>query len=55
MLLHLRRGDDEVRLFTMITTIGTPLDVTAQEVVIEATFAADDDSARFLEQLAARG
>lgn len=55
VLLHLRRGDDEVRLFTMITTIGTPLDVTAQEVVIEATFAADDDSARFLQQLAARG
>lgn len=51
--MRLRRGDYEVRLFTMIKTIGTPLDVTAQDLIIESTFAADDDSAAFLARLAA--
>jgi hypothetical protein len=41
LLVHLRRGDAEVRLFTMLTTIGTPLDVTAQDVRIETYFPAD--------------
>jgi transcriptional regulator with XRE-family HTH domain len=41
-LVHLKRGEHEVRLFTMLTTIGTPLDVTAQELTIESYFPADD-------------
>lgn len=33
--LHLRCDGLEVRLFTMLTSIGTPLDVTAEEIHIE--------------------
>jgi hypothetical protein len=51
-VVHLRRGDDEVRLFNLITTLGTPQDVTAQELAIEAYFPADDDSDAFLRRLA---
>ncbi|MCU0658381.1 MAG: helix-turn-helix transcriptional regulator [Polyangiaceae bacterium] len=46
-VLHLRRGPQELRLFTMLTTLGTPLDVTAQELVIESLFPADDATARW--------
>ena len=51
-LVHLARGDDEARLFSMLTTIGTPLDVTAQELVIESFFPADDQTATLLARLA---
>jgi transcriptional regulator with XRE-family HTH domain len=44
--VHLRvpgpTGDTELRLFTMLTSIGTPLDVTAEELHIESYFPADD-------------
>lgn len=43
-LVHLRRGALELRLFTMVTTIGTPLDVTAEDLRIESYFPADDAS-----------
>jgi transcriptional regulator with XRE-family HTH domain len=33
--LHLRRGDVELELFSTITTLGTPQDVTLQELRIE--------------------
>jgi transcriptional regulator with XRE-family HTH domain len=51
--IHLRHGDTEVRLFTMLTTLGTPMDVTAQELAIESYFPADADSERWLRGLAA--
>jgi transcriptional regulator with XRE-family HTH domain len=35
-------GDDELSFFSVISTIGTPLDVTAQELRVEAFFPADD-------------
>lgn len=44
--VHLRRGDLELRLFTMLATIGTPLDVTAEELRIESYFPADDATER---------
>ncbi len=50
--VHLRRGDTDVRLFTTITSLGTPLDVTAQEVRIESYFPADEATERFLVELA---
>jgi transcriptional regulator with XRE-family HTH domain len=50
-LVHLKRGDDEARLFTMITSIGTPLDVTAQELAIETYFPADDATERWTQSL----
>jgi transcriptional regulator with XRE-family HTH domain len=46
-VLHLRRDADELRLFTLLTTIGTPLDVTAQELTIESFFPADDATDRW--------
>ncbi|AKF05816.1 helix-turn-helix domain-containing protein [Sandaracinus amylolyticus] len=50
--VRLRRGDRELRLFTTLTTLGTPLDVTAQELRIESYFPADADTERALRDLA---
>ena len=41
-VLHLRRGDTELRIFSLLTTVGTPLDVTAQELTVESFFPSDD-------------
>ena len=42
--LYLERGGLAVKLFTTVTTLGTPADVTAQELRIETWFPADDAS-----------
>jgi transcriptional regulator with XRE-family HTH domain len=47
IVLHLRRGDTSLRVLTTITTLGTPLDVTAQELHIESYFAADEATERW--------
>jgi len=44
--VHLWRGDLEARFFTMITTIGTPIDATAEDIRIETYFPADDATER---------
>jgi transcriptional regulator with XRE-family HTH domain len=44
--VHLRRDGFELRLFSTIMTLGTPHDVTLQELRIEALFPADDESER---------
>jgi transcriptional regulator with XRE-family HTH domain len=49
--VHLRSPTVEVRMFTMLTSIGTPLDVTAEELHIETYFPADDASERVLRAL----
>ncbi len=49
--IHMRLGDTEVRLFTMLTTLGTPMDVTAQELAIESYFPADAASEKWLRSL----
>jgi hypothetical protein len=49
--IHLRRGDLELRLFSALTTLGTPVDVTAQELRIETFFAADDATDAVLRSL----
>lgn len=49
--VHLRAPTLEVRLFTMLTSIGTPLDVTAEEIHIETYFPADDASETALRAL----
>ncbi|MDX2092371.1 MAG: helix-turn-helix transcriptional regulator [Kofleriaceae bacterium] len=49
--VHLRSPTLDVRLFTMLTSIGTPLDVTAQELHIESYFPADDASETALRRL----
>jgi transcriptional regulator with XRE-family HTH domain len=52
--VHLRSAELEVKLFTMMTSIGTPLDVTAEEIHIETYFPADDASEATLRALAGR-
>lgn len=49
--VHLRSPTLEVRLFTMLASIGTPLDVTAEEIHIETYFPADDASEAALRAL----
>ena len=44
--IHFRRDETSLRLFTTITTLGTPHDVTLQEIRIECFFPADDATAR---------
>jgi hypothetical protein len=36
------RADVEVSYFSMVTTVGTPQDVTLQEIRVEAFFPADE-------------
>jgi hypothetical protein len=49
--VHLRRGDLEARLFTTISTIGTPIDATAEDLRIETYFPADEATARLFRDL----
>jgi transcriptional regulator with XRE-family HTH domain len=49
--LHLKRDDLEVRLFSAITTLGTPLDVTLNELRLETFFPADEASNQVLREL----
>ena len=44
--IHIRQGDLDLRLFSAIMTLGTPHDVTLQELRIETFFPADEDSER---------
>lgn len=47
-------GDHRLALFSMMTTFGTPLDVTTDELRVEAFFPADAASEALLRGLAAR-
>ena len=40
--MHFRKGQTSLRLFTTIATLGTPQDVTVQELRIECFFPADE-------------
>lgn len=51
--LHLKRDGLELRLFTTITTLGTPVDVSAQELRIESYYPADAASEDWLAEQAA--
>jgi hypothetical protein len=44
--VHFRKGDTSLSLFTTIATLGTPRDVTLQEVRIESFFPMDDATGR---------
>jgi hypothetical protein len=46
--VRLRRGGLALNLFTTIATLGTPLDVTLQELRVEMLFPADDATKRAL-------
>jgi transcriptional regulator with XRE-family HTH domain len=49
--VEMRVGDQIVRLFTTITSLGSPQDITLQELHIEAFHPADDASADFARAL----
>jgi transcriptional regulator with XRE-family HTH domain len=54
--IRLRKSDVALHLFTTIATLGTPQDVTAQEIRIENFFPMDEPTARFFRDAApARG
>jgi transcriptional regulator with XRE-family HTH domain len=52
--IHFRRDETSLRLFTTIATLGTPHDVTLQEIRIECFFPADDSTARAFHAWATR-
>lgn len=49
--MHFQKGDVTLQLFTTIATLGTPQDVTVQELRIEAFFPMDDNTERKLRAL----
>lgn len=51
--VHLRKDGHDLRYFTTLTTLGTPLDVTAQELRIEGYFPMDDETDAFGRRLEA--
>jgi len=44
--IHVEYADTDLRFFSVVSTIGTPVDVTAQELRVEAFFPADDVTAQ---------
>jgi hypothetical protein len=46
--MHFRKGNIALRLFTTIATLGTPQDITLQELRIECFFPMDTDTANIL-------
>ncbi|REJ83876.1 MAG: XRE family transcriptional regulator [Acidobacteria bacterium] len=55
LTLDLRVGEELLRLFTVISTFGTPQDVTTDELRIESFFPLDEASDRLLRLLASSG
>jgi transcriptional regulator with XRE-family HTH domain len=47
--VHIRKGELDVRLFSTIMTLGTPQDVTLQELRVETFFPADEAAAASLD------
>jgi hypothetical protein len=46
--MQLRVGEQALRLFSTVTTLGTPLDVAASELAIETFLPADTATRRWL-------
>lgn len=51
---HFSANGAHLRLFTMLSTFGTPLDVTADELRVEHMFPADSDTEALLKALASQ-
>jgi transcriptional regulator with XRE-family HTH domain len=51
--MHFRKGDTSLRLFTTIATLGTPQDITLQELRVECFFPMDEETAGALRGWAA--
>jgi hypothetical protein len=45
-LVRLKRKETSLRLFTTIATLGTPHDVTVQQIRVECFFPMDDATAQ---------
>jgi transcriptional regulator with XRE-family HTH domain len=54
LAIHFRNGETDLRLFTTLATLGTPQDVTVQEMRIECFFPADDTTAATFDAWARR-
>ena len=46
--MHFRKGNTSLKLFTTIATLGTPQDITSQELRIESFFPSDIETAEIL-------
>ena len=46
LVIHFEKGETSLRLFTTIATLGTPQDVTLQEIRVECFFPMDDVTAQ---------
>jgi hypothetical protein len=42
--MHFRKGRSDLRLLTAIATLGTPKDITLQELRIESFFPMDEET-----------
>ena len=54
LAMHFRKDNVALQLFTTIATLGTPQDITAQELRIESFFPMNDHTARTLRTWAAK-
>jgi hypothetical protein len=52
--MHFRKHDVSLQLFTTIATLGTPQEITAQELRVESFFPMNDETARKLRSWAAK-
>jgi transcriptional regulator with XRE-family HTH domain len=55
LAIHFRKGETTLRFFTTIATLGTPQDITLQEIRIENFFPADEQTARIVRAWADAG
>src|SRR5262249_55229811 len=53
LAIHFRKDATSLRLFTTIATLGTPQDVTVQEIRIECFFPAEEETAQAFRRWAA--
>lgn len=53
LAMHMKTGDLELRFFSMLTTLGTPQDVTLQDLHIETLMPADEASEALMRALGA--
>ena len=51
--VHFNYGDTTLRWFSIVSTIGTPVDITAQELRLEAFFPSDDETAALWREISA--
>jgi transcriptional regulator with XRE-family HTH domain len=52
--MHFRKGDTTLALFTTLATLGTPQDVTAQELRVESFFPMDNETAKIFRRWASK-